>query len=196
MISQYFRSYELPKKRILLLSYSIGEYIPRCCINIFENNTSSHSKVIFIDLSDFKEIKSTETFREKTAQIIELENRIIIQETNNMHLYDKNTLEMIKTIMIDEKYNRVYFPSFLFKIFKFDEHNLIVIRLNTYDNNLIWYEISNNEPVKKSIIKINFKFNYNEILKNGDKRLFILKDKKVILFLGRRQKFIINLNLN
>ena len=116
-----------------------------------------------------------------------------------MHLYDKNSLDLIKVIKIDKNYDMLDWPDNLFKIFKFDEHNLIVICLNSYDKDLILYEIINKEPVKKFIIKTNLKFkkwnNGYETTKNVYKHLFILKNKKVLFFYGKKI-FIMNLNLN
>ena len=79
-IKQYFHSYELPKNRIALRSFSIEECYQGDCRIPFSKDFSSHSKIIFIDFSNLKEIKSTETFLENIAEFIELENEIIIQE--------------------------------------------------------------------------------------------------------------------
>ena len=197
-IKQYFHSYELPKNRIALLSFSIEECYQGDCRIPFSKIFSSHSKIIFIDFSNLKEIKSTETFIQQIAEFMELENEIIIQENNNLHLYDKNSLDLIKIIKIDENYDMFYFPN-LFKIFKFDEHNLIGIYLNSYNNDLILYEVINKGQLKKFIIKTNLKFEYRnngyETSKNVYKHLFILKNKKVLFFYGKKI-FIMNLNLN
>ena len=78
---QYFRSYELPKNRIMLLSHSKELGYQGDCIVPFKKIYSYYSKIIFIDLNNFKEIKSIEVFQQ-IIEVIELEKIIIIQKNN------------------------------------------------------------------------------------------------------------------
>ena len=104
-----------------------------------------------------------------------------------MYIYDKDYLDMIKTMIIDERYNVYFWPDGLYKFSKYYNQNLIGISLNPFDNNLIWYKVCNNVLKKKSIINTNLYFaDWNYADKIVFKYLYILMDKRIILFRGKK----------
>ena len=74
--NSYFNSYILPNDILLLYSFSSEFYkFKRCSTHSIDELILS--KIIFIDLNNFNEISSTETFRD-LLQYILLENIICI----------------------------------------------------------------------------------------------------------------------
>ena len=103
----------------MLLSHSKELGYQGDCIVPFKKIYSYYSKIIFIDLNNFKEIKSNEVFQQ-IIEVIELEKIIIIQKNNIMNIYDIDSLDMIKNMIIDERYNVYSWPDGLYKFSKYD----------------------------------------------------------------------------
>ena len=136
-----------------------------------------NSKVIFIDMKNFEEIKSTETF-EAIINVVIYQNLIIIQifeRDERMFIYDINSLEIIPDKDFVDKFGIFY---------NFYNKCLISIPKNRYYETLITYKLENNKLIKHYEIKSNlFKKlrygNYRRVL-GYDKSLLILKDKRII----------------
>ena len=173
---QYFSSIELPGNRLLLNSFSIvKEYHNTGCV-IGPPTEFSNSKIIFIDMNNFEEIKSTKTFEVDVKYII-LENYIAIQSDKRTFLYDINSLNLIKEIRHHSEYDIFY---------KFDNEYIIMNFSYGENDTLTFYKIKDNNFIKhfkieSFIIKYLF-FNSDNRIKRFDKFLFILRDKRIIIF--------------
>ena len=135
----------------------------------------ANSKIIFIDTNNFEEIKTTKIFNEE-ANLIIIENYIIIQADNETLLYDINSLELIKNIDFPEECRILY---------KLDNKYLFSYSKNIKENSLIIYKIENNKFIKQfemessiftNLTPINFKW-----IRSYYKFLFALKDKRIII---------------
>ena len=167
----------MPNDILLLYSFSSEFYkFKRCSTHSIDELILS--KIIFIDLNNFKEISSTETFRDLLKYIL-LENVICIQYFRNLILYDINSLQPIKTIEFEKYYN--YFS-------KYNKNSLIALSQEAYDNNIEIFRLENNNLVKSYIIRKGFIFNniYRwsdySIRDYTNNNLLILKDKRIIIF--------------
>ena len=97
---QYFSSESLPNNRLLLNSFSTEfSYHHGCGTN--PPREFSHSKIIFVDINNFKEIKSSELFKIDIKYII-FKKIIVVQNGIYIFIYDINSLELIKTTKLEE----------------------------------------------------------------------------------------------
>ena len=176
--NQYFKSEMLPNNRLLLnsSSYEVWRYISRCVIG-GGNSYYYRSKIIFIDLNKFEEIKSTEIFEEHANTII-LKNEILIQIKEKIYVYDINSLNILSS---NGLYGDCYF------IFKFDEKYLISYpKYGNEDYNLFIYELKDKKKKKYCDIKSNIigKLRIGLFGSSPDYKinLFILRNKRIIIF--------------
>ena len=172
---QYYYSYVLPNNRLLLNSFSTEQGRYGGCAT-HPPVEYSQSKIIFIDMNNFIEIKSTEEFK-TDARCILLANRIIIQTNKNFIIYDINSLEIIKNIKLDKFYGYAYI---------YDDQHLILLSEDEKKNDLYIFKEQNNELIKHCVIKANLKFkqyifNSYPVLEYNNKFLFTLKDKRIII---------------
>ena len=123
--NQYYYSYVLPNNRLLLNSFSTEKGRYGWC-GTHPPDEYSQSKIIFIDMNNFTEIKSTEEYGIDTRCIL-LANSIIIQAHKNFFIYDINSLEIIKNIKLDKFYGYIY---------KYDEQNMILLSEDEKKNDL------------------------------------------------------------
>ena len=144
--SQYFYSYILPHERLLLNSFSTEISYHGGC-GTHPPQEFSHSKIIFVDLKNFKEIKSTNEFKIDVKSII-VNNYIIIQE-HNIYLYDINTLDLLKKISFN-------YHSYLYK---YIDDYVIEISIYENNNNLLVFKVENNNLVKTCHVKTKLIFN-------------------------------------
>ena len=173
---QHFFSIILPDERILLRSFSTElSYHGGCGTHPPAEFT--HSKIIFLNIKNFEEIKTTEEF-ESDSRALVLENIIIIQDYHDIYLYDIKTLENIKKIEIKGEYN--YFE-------KYNENEIIAYSKYENKNDLLIYRVEGNDLIKNCEVKKKFKFdevigwNGYSIREYNNKKLFVLKDKRIIL---------------
>ena len=97
IFNQYFSSEVIPNNRLLLKSFSNEIWRGSPCVIPRMSQEFFRSKIIFIDLKNFEEIKSTETF-EAITNVVIYQNLIIIQifeREERMFIYDINSLEII-----------------------------------------------------------------------------------------------------
>ena len=131
---QHFFSTILPDERILLRSFSTElSYHGGCGTHPPAEFT--HSKIIFLNIKNFEEIKTTEEFKSDSRALV-LENIIIIQDYHDIYLYDIKTLENIKKIEIKGEYN--YFE-------KYNENEIIAYSKYENKNDLLIYRIEGND---------------------------------------------------
>ena len=172
--NQYFSSVELPDHRLLLNSFSTElEFHDTGCIR-GPPTEFSNSKIIFIDTNNFEEIKSTETFKVDANHII-LENYIIIRADDNTFVYDINSLNLIQNINLPGLCD-----------LKFDNKYIIMHSIYGEKNTLKMYKIENNNFIEHCDI-VSFIFEYLYFLRCNrnirlDKSLFVMRDKKIIVF--------------
>ena len=146
-LDQYFSSYELPKNRLLLNSFSTQfKTRTECYYEYIRQRVLSHSKIIFIDLNNFKEINSTEQFNIDVKHII-LESSIVIQDDHSLLLYDIHSLEFIGRKFLKNNDN----------VFKYDNQHLIIIYEKEAKIRLYIYKYKNKDFIKFCKIKINLK---------------------------------------
>ena len=173
---QYFSSYELPKNRLLLNSFSTELSYNGGC-GTHPPSEFSHSKVIFIDLKNFEEIKSTDVFKIDAKSII-LEEVIVIQAYKDIYIYDINSLDIINKIKFNTSYDYLY---------KYNNQTIIAISERERYNNLFIYKIDNNNLIKNCEIKTKFAFqesygiNHYVVRGYNNKTLFVLNDKRVVM---------------
>ena len=174
--NQYYFSFELPNNRLMLNSFSTelkrfghcGTHPPDEYIN---------SKIIFINLKNFEEIKTTKEFNVDAKSIV-LEKIVIIQANKDIYIYDINTLDVINNIKLEDHY---YYLS------KYNNDYLIAYSEYEKSNNLLIYKVEGNDLVKNLEIKNTFGFNQNigyncyPIYRYNNKFLFTLKDKRLII---------------
>jgi len=172
-INLYFFSYELPNNRLLLNSLLIQNRHRGCLFGGMIEY--SKSKIIFIDLKNFKNILSTEGFNGGAENII-LENEIVIQSFEGLTIYDINSLEPIKVIKCQKGLGFLY---------KFDRNHLIASSVSDEKNNLVIYKIENKDLVKQYVIRANL---FKRILPQKNKRMiggcefiFLLRDKRIMI---------------
>ena len=153
---QYYSSYLLPNNKLLLNSFSTELYTFIRC-NRSSPSTITNSKLIFIDLKNFKEILATEAF-DNDIELIILDKYIIIHFWDNFNIYDINSLKLIKNIVSTDKIGNWY---------KFN--NQLLIDFNHDDNGkmtIITYKIENKDLVEAFNIKIN---SQNDAINSLDK---------------------------
>ena len=145
--NQYFSSYILPNDRLLLHSFSSGDCLIRRCKKSPPREIFN-SKCVFIDLKNFKEISSTETF-ESEIRYMFLDNTIVIRDFSyNYFIYDINSLTKIKQS-----------SNYCGYLFKFNNQNLITF--SQYDENktlITIYKIENNDLIESCKIKTNLSY--------------------------------------
>ena len=187
---QYYSSYVLPNDRLLLNSFSTElDYHGGC--GTHPPQEFSNSKIIFIDLKNFEEIKSTDTFGIDAKHIV-LDKIIVIQAGTKVIIFDINTLEIIKNITLKRDYGYMY---------KFDNKYLITISEEEDDNKLTIYKYQENDLVKHCIIRSNISFkktigwNGYTIIGYNNKFLFTLKNQKVIV-LSHKIIYVLQLNID
>ena len=172
-INQYFFSYELPNNRLLVNSLFIKIRHSGC---IFGGITEIYnSKIIFIDLKNFKKVLSTEDFN-KDAKYIVLENEIVIQSYEDLTIYDINSLEPIKVIKNKKGFGYLY---------KFDKNHLIASSVSDEKNNLVIYKIENKDLIKQYVISAElfekiFRYTKKRMI-GGCEFIFLLKDKRIMI---------------
>ena len=187
---QYFSTYVLPNDRLLLNSFST-EYDYHGGCGTHPPQEFSYSKIIFIDLKNFEEIKSTETFGIDAKHIV-LDKIIVIQAGTTVVIYDINTLEIIKNTKLQKDYGYMYkfYNKYLITISKYEENNDLTI-----------YKYQENDLVKHCKIKTNIAFrktigwNGYTITGYNNKFLFTLKNKKVIV-LSHNKIYVFQLNID
>ena len=186
--SQYFCSNILPDDKLLLNSFS-SELFDYTGCSSHPTEQLTFSKIIFIDLKNFKEITSTKTFN-KILRYIFLENIIIIQVYKKLILYDINSLKHLRDIQLEQYYN----------FFKHN-NNLIAFSQEEKNNNISIFKVENNDLIKVYIIQKEFPFskrsrwnNYSisDYIKNS---LLILNNKRIIFIYGY-QIYILKLNID
>jgi hypothetical protein len=173
-INQYFFSYELPNNKLLLNSVLNEFKTIRGCVS-GEKTEFFNSKIIFIDLKNFKEILIIEDFV-KDAKYIVLKNEIVIQSYGKLAIYDINSLKPIK--VIENKKGLGY-------LYKFDKNHLIASSVSDEKNNLVIYKIENKDLIKHYVIKAQL---FEKILLDSNKRMiggcefiFLLRDKRIMI---------------
>ena len=173
---QYFSSYVLPNDRLLLNSFSTELSYHGGC-GTHPPQEFSNSKIIFIDLKTFEEIKSTDTFGIDAKHIV-LDKIIVIQAYKDIIIFDINTLEIIKKIKLKRDDGYMY---------KFDNKYLITISEEEENNDLTIFKYQENDLVKHCVVQANISFektigwNGYTIIGYNNKLLFTLKNKKVII---------------
>ena len=172
----YFSSTILLNDILLLNSFSSELYDYLGCGSHLTEELN-YSKIIFIDLKNFKEITSTQTFN-RILKYVVLENIILIQVDNKFILYDINSLHAIKTIQLEKKYE--YF-------LKYNKKYLIALSEIERENNFEIFKIKNNNLIKSYIVQKGFLFEQvyrwcgYSITDYKNNSLIILKDKKIII---------------
>ena len=174
--NQYYSCDEISKKRLILNSFSSElKYRNSPCLDKPPREICS-SKIIFIDLVNFKEIKLTETFEVNSNYII-LKNYIIIQFYKNVFLYDINTLDIIQNIEFPESYGKFY------------KYNKNILVPNSKDEKymiLNLFKIEDSKFIKHCEIEINnYEILYNRYYERKMKfyrLLYALQDKIIIIF--------------
>ena len=172
-INQFFFSYVLPNNRLLVNSLLIKVQSSGC---LWGGKTEIYnSKIIFIDLKNFKKILSTEDFNQDAKYIV-LENEIVIQSYETLTIYDINSLEPIKVIKHKKGLGYLY---------KFDKNHLIASSVSDEKNNLVIYKIENNDLIKQYVIRAKL---FEKILLYGEKRMIggsefiiLLRNKRIII---------------
>ena len=174
-INQYFFSYELPNNKLLLNSVLNEFKTIRGCVS-GEKTEFFNSKIIFIDLKNFKEILIIEDFV-KDAKYIVLKNEIVIQSYGKLAIYDINSLKPIK--VIENKKGLGY-------LYKFDKNHLIASSIRGEDKNFIIYKIENKDLIKHWVIREDklfenlFRWNYYRMIGSSE-FIFLLQDKRLMI---------------
>ena len=174
--NQYFSSYVLPNNKLLLNSFSTELSYPGWC-GTHPPTEISNSKIIFIDLKNFEEITSTETF-EIDAKYIIFENIILIQAKKKVIIYDINALNIINNITLKKYYGYMY---------KYDEQYIFALSKYEEENTLTIYKIENNDLIEYGKIKTNLFFdklygrNGYSITIYNNTFLLTLKNKRVLI---------------
>ena len=175
--TQYFSSELLPNNRLLLNSFSREiDHHGGCGTHPAEPVFTS--KIIFINLDNFKTINSTRVFHIDVVYLV-FENIIIIQDFDYMNIYDINSLEFIRIIHLFRD---------LDNLFKYDNKHLLLIRMENKKSHIIVYKINNKDLIEYKKIKIDLPLHKNYIPYDYfpkrflDRILFVLKNKKIIVF--------------
>ena len=189
--NQYFSSELLPNNRLLLNSFSLELCEGGMCY-FGRSYEFSRSKIIFMNISNFEEIKTKELITDN--KYIKLENIIIVQSYINLYIYDINSLELIKTLKLKRENHYIY-------MYKYDIQYLITISIDEADNWIDIYKKQNNDVIKHGSIKTNIPFKKehrwnNEPIKkfNNNKNLLTLKDKRVVI-ICHNNIYVLKLNL-
>ena len=123
--NQYFLSDELPNNKLLISSFIVGrKSVPGNIFHRYISEEFSNSKIIFTDINNFEEIKSSKLFKRDIKYII-FENNIVVHNGEYILIYDINSLEVIKTIELIKIDHYMY---------KYDNKYLITIS-EEEDNN-------------------------------------------------------------
>ena len=186
----YFCSNILPNNKLLLNSFSSELYD---CIGCGSHPTEeiNYSKIIFLDLKKFEEIASTETF-DSLLKYVVLENIIVIQADKILYLYDINSLQSIKKIWLEHKYE--YFLNY-------NKRYLIALSEDKSNNNIEIFKIENNNLIKCYVVQKGFLF--KQVYRWWDysitdyhyNSLIILKDKRIIIIYNNKL-YILKINLD
>ena len=173
---QYYSSELLPNNRLLLNSFSTELSYNGGC-GTHPPQEFSHSKIIFINIENFEEIKTTEEFQ-IDAKYIVLNNIIVIQAYVDLLLYDINSLELIKNSELIERMHYLY---------KYDNNYLISISQYEKRNWINVYKVQDNDVIKYSTLNKEISFeeirgwNGYSIHGYNNKFLLTLKDKRVLV---------------
>ena len=172
-INQYFFSYVLPNNRLLVNSLLIKIKFSGCLLG--GKTEIYNSKIIFIDLKNFKKILSTEDFNQDAKYIV-LENEIVIQSYETLTIYDINSLEPIKVIKHKKGFGYLY---------KFDRNHLIASSVNDEKNNFVIYKIENKDLIKQYVISAKifekiFLYGKKRMI-GGDEFIFLLRNKRIMI---------------
>ena len=178
LFNLYFDSDELPNNRLLLKSFSTELVSTRHIMCCGRPKEVSNSKIIFIDLNNFKEIKSTEIFNEDCNYIL-YDKYIIIQTNDIILIIEKDSLLLKRDIIIEFS---ISFPTF----YQFD-NKYIISYLESYDKYYINISKIDNDNFK-NICEIGLR-NFKNISSRDPYRfeqnyrfLFTLRDKRIIIF--------------
>ena len=176
---QYFSSEILPNNRLLLNSFSTQKGYSRGC-GFRPPEEISNSKIIFVDLNNFEEIKSTKELDSYAKHFI-IKNMIIIQAGRQLLIYEINSLELIKNVEIFHSLEYLY---------RYDEQYLLTVSEVEKANDLLIYKSQNNDMIEYSLFqtKIYFenirgwnRYNGYYIIGFNNKFLLTLQDKRVII---------------
>ena len=179
---QYYSSEILSSNKLLLKSFSRYNKLYRsgCLV---DRKYYSNSKIIFIDLNDFNEIFSTNTFDLDVNHII-LENLMVIKNTTNVTIYDTNTFQLIPNNTFPIIPNNTFLNSYYnlysldnkcaFSIFYYEGKEYLCI-YEIKENNII-----NNTIIESSVLKKVYEINYRDAI-YFEKVVFPLRDKKFII---------------
>ena len=173
---QNYSIYSLPNNRLLLNSSCTFIRRKGCCLH--SPKLCSNSKIIFVDLNNFEEIKLDEIFGKENVFI--LEKIFIIQDNYDIKIYNINSLEYIKSVRIQNS----------FYIYKCDERHLIIIQENEKNNFFVVYKNINNDLIEYCKFIMNF-YNKERFYK---KILILLKNKKIII--GNDKIYLLTLNFD
>ena len=174
--NQYYLSLEIPNNRLLLNSFST-ELVHLGHCGTHPPDEISRSKIIFIDLNNFKIYKSTKIFK-KDAKSIVLEKIIIIQAQEDIYIHDIISLDVIRQIPLENYYDYIY---------KYNNDYIIAFSEYEKRNNLLIYKVQGNNLLKNLVVKNTFGFNQNigyncyPIYRYNNKFVFTLKDKRLII---------------
>ena len=154
----------------------------------------SASKIIFIDLTNFEKITSTEIFNRKAEHIV-LKNNIIIQVDDKITIYDINSLKIVKKINLPQIYGKIE------KIY--DENLIVFSKVDKGEKIIVIYTIENNDLIEKYKVKGNLNIMIPDYTDYYGAKLYnryyllALKDKRIIIFHRNSMNIIrINDNLN
>ena len=185
---QYFSSAELPGHRLLLNSFSTElEFHNTGCIR-GPPTEFSNSKIIFIDMNNFEEIKLTKTFKVNANHII-LENYIVIRASDNIFVYEINSLNLIQNINCSAVCD-----------IKFDNNYIIMYSIYGGKDTLKMFKIENNNFIKHCEI-VSFTFEYLSFWRYSRnnirfyKSLFVMRDKRIIVF-HQNKIFILQISID
>ena len=189
---EYVSSYILPNNRLLLNFLSKADGFMRCGHALSIN--FSASKIIFIDLTNFEKITSTEIFNRKAEHIV-LKNNIIIQVDDKITIYDINSLKIVKKINLPQIYGKIE------KIY--DENLIVFSKVDKGEKIIVIYTIENNDLIEKYKVKGNLNIMIPDYTDYYGAKLYnryyllALKDKRIIIFHRNSMNIIrINDNLN
>ena len=178
---QHFCSIILPNDKLLLNNISSELFDYTGCLS-HPTEELTFSKIIFIDLKNFKEILSTETFNQLLKCIL-LENVIVIQAYKDLLLYDINSFQSIKKIKLEQYYN--FFN-------KLNKKYLIALSQQKISNNIEIFKIENNDLIKVNIVQKKFdfssKYRWSDYLIDdyNNNPILMLKDKRILILFGNK----------
>jgi len=143
------------------------------------SNRIYSSKIIFLRTKNFEETKITKEFKSDCRDLL-FENIIIIQANHDIYLYDIKTLENIKKLKIEDE----------LCLEKYNENEIIAYSKYDYENDLLIFSVEGSDIIKSCEVKNKIEFKEvkgwnsysNRIKESNNKILFVLKDKRIILF--------------